>query len=210
MKKITGLILFGGSVVAGRGVKDRKFSFARRLKNKLSIPVLIKGKSFITSEDALNRLENHVLIKNKTYSHVLVLLGNNDSRLIAYHKPKSTVAQFKKNMMQLAYKIQCTKRDVFICNLHPLDSDDIRRIHPKMVSYLKPPITPCGWHKTYSDACGEIASMGKFRLVDIRSDLEKAKDEGKRVIADYNLDPNRLGHQIIADKIYEEIAQYII
>lgn len=205
MRKITGLILFGESVVAGRGVKDRKFSFGRILKSKLPFPVLIKGKSFITSQDALNRLEKEVLLKDKIYSHVLVLIGNNDGRLIGFNKPKFTVPEFKKNMKELIERIQSNGRIVILCNLQPLGDDDIHRIHPHMPKFLAAPFTPYKWHRQYSDACNEIAATCGIQFIDIRIRLMEEKKKGNKVIANYCLDPNELGHRLIAEKIIEEL-----
>lgn len=205
MKKISGLILFGESVVAGRGVKDRKLSFGRILKSKLPIPVLIKGKSYITSEDALNRLDKEVLRKDKIYSHVLILIGNNDPRLIGLNKPKFTVPEFKKNMEELVKRILHNGRNVIICNLQPLSNEDICRIHPAMPKYLTLSITPYEWHKQYSDTCKEIALNCGVNFIDIRSELEKEKRDGVEVIADYCLDPNELGHRVIAEKIINDL-----
>ena len=201
MSKITGLILFGDSVVAGRGVKDRKLSFGRILQAKLPFPVLIKGKSFITTEDAIGRLEKEVLSKDKLYSHVLVFLGNNDGRLVGFNTPKFTVEEFELHMREIIQKIKSTNRQVMLCNLQLIDNDDIYRIHPTMPKYLKPPMTPLEWHKQYSDACIDIASAEAIQFIDIRVKLEEEKIKGKKVIADYCLDPNELGHKLIAGTI---------
>jgi len=205
MKKITGLILFGESVVAGRGVKDRRLSFGRLLKEKLPIPVLIKGKSYITTEDALNRVDKEVIRKDKIYSHVLLLIGNNDPRLVGFNKPKFSISEFKSNMEQLIRKIQNDGRDVIVCNLQPLDDEDIHRIHPAMPKFLEPPTTPYEWHTKYSDACKEIALACEVQFIDIRAKLEEEKKKGKKVIADYCLDPNATGHLIIAETILKNL-----
>jgi len=208
MPKITGLILFGESVVAGRGVKDRSLSFGRLLRVKLPIPVLIKGKSYITSQDALNRLDKAVLRKHKIYSHVLVFIGNNDVRPVGFMKPKFTVEEFMKNVHEIIRRIQDCGKTVIMCNLQPLDDEDIYRIHPSVSKYVKPPITPSFLHKQYSDACSKIAQEAGVFFIDIRSELEKMKEKGIKVIADYCLDPNSLGHQTIAEKIITDLKAY--
>jgi lysophospholipase L1-like esterase len=201
MDKIKGLILFGDSVVAGRGVKDRKLSFGRILQAKLPFPVLIKGKSFITTEDAMGRLEKEVLSKDKRYSHVLVFLGNNDGRLIGFNTPKFSVQEFKLHMSEIIRKIQESSREVLLTNLQLLGNEDIHRIHPTMPKFLKPPATPLEWHKQYSDACKDIALDCKISFIDIRSRMEEEKNKGNLVIAGYCLDPNELGHRLIAETI---------
>lgn len=210
MERMTGLILFGESVVAGRGVKDRRFSFGRILRAKLPIPVLIKGKSYITSKDALTRLNKAVLEKEKNYSHVLVFIGNNDVRPAGVNRPKFPVPEFKKNMEQLIRKIQESGRIVILCNLQPLEDKDIYRIHPIISKFIKPPLTPSQWHKYYSDACKDLALSCGVQFIDIRSELEKEKEKNNKVIADYCLDPNKLGHRVIAEKIIKEIKHLIV
>ena len=169
---------------------------------------MVKGKSYITSKDALNRLEKEVLVKDRIYSHVFIMIGNNEGRLVAFNKPKFTVQEFIANMQELIKRIKENGRTVIICNLQPLDNKDIFRIHPAMPKFLKPPATPYDWHKQYSDACKEIAEINGLHFIDIRSELEKEKKSGREVIADYCLDPNELGHRLMAETICNDLRKF--
>ncbi len=202
-KDIKGIIFIGGSVVAGRGVKNRSLGFASIIKRELKIPVLIKGKSYLTSGDILNIIRRYIIYKPADYSHIILLSGNNDSRLVDINTPAISAEQFKRNLIDIILTLHEHNKEIIICNLQPLSDEQIAKIHLQMAKALTlKNFTPHTWHKQYSDACEEVAKEMNVEFINIRAPLEKSKEE---VIADYCLDPNALGHSIVAKTILNKL-----
>lgn len=202
-RKIKGLILFGDSVFFGIGASNRDLGCGRLLKDMLAVPVLIKSRSQDTSLDALTRISVCRWDKN-IFSHVIIMFGNNDCRLVDINKSKVELEEYKNNLQIIATRLQENGFVSLIANLQPIDDDGFRKcLSISQYSILSATQsltneTPYSWQKRYSDACIEAANNVGISLIDIRTPLEKADQE---IMAGDGLHPNDLGHRLIAETI---------
>ena len=117
--KITGIILFGDSVLCGTGASCRQYGCGKLLKYSLSnMPVLIKGRNRDTTRDGLERLQTNVL-DQESYSHVIVLFGNNDCRLVEQNKPSISLEEYKSNLHKMIQHIKKIKK-LYFCLIFSL------------------------------------------------------------------------------------------
>lgn len=201
---INGIILFGDSVFFGTGASHRNLGCGKLLKKRLNEPVLIKGRNRDTTQDGLLRLEWGVT-NEETFSHVIVMFGNNDCRLIGINKAQISLESYKNNLKKIIQKIREAKKVPSLVNLQPINSDiflkslDYKQRNMLIETQRITKYTPYSWQKNYSDICNDVARSEHIELVDIRSQLEKNLNE---VLADDGLHPNDVGHQIIAETIY--------
>jgi lysophospholipase L1-like esterase len=202
--KVKGIILFGDSVFFGYGASDKSKGCGRVLRKiYISAPILIKAKNNDSTVDALNRLKNDVLLR-KEYSHVFILFGNNDSRLVDLNKPVCDLRLYEKNLRQMVMNIKKNGKIPIMCNLQPLDDELSYKTLPGMGKYLNSDSTPDEWHKQYSDRVVEVGRSLNISVVDIEKAL---RSFGSKVIFDDGLHPNDFGHSIIAELLKKELIR---
>lgn len=201
--KINGLILFGDSVLFGTGASSRDNGCGRILRSLTKIPILIKGRNNDSSKDGLARLESDVL-KRGQYSHVILLFGNNDCRLVGINKPLVDLENYRTNLSDMIKQVKNAGKSAIISNLQPIESEGFYKTYPQMKQFISMTESPYQWHKRYSDVCEEISRSERIPLLNIRSKLEPRTNE---VLASDGLHPNDLGHKIIAQTIFELLNQ---
>ena len=192
---ITGLILFGDSILAGTGASQRELACSKLIKSMISVPVSLRGRNWNTSQDGLDRLKDDVL-SQKQYSHSLILFGNNDSRLIAPAQHQIPRDQFHANMQTIAQKIRDNGQCPMLCNLQLLDESLFSTTFPEACKYCESMgVSISELHQLYSDEIKKVADESETALVDIRSSLKSSKEN---TVALDGMHPNDLGHRIIA------------
>lgn len=202
-KKLKGLVLFGDSVFFGIGASNRDLGCGRLLKSMLGIPVLIKSRNRDTSVDALTRIKACRWDKN-IFSHVIIMFGNNDCRLIDINRTQVEIKEYRNNLQAIVAWFQDNGFSPLLTNLQPINNDGFQRhLSSKQYSIFSvtqslTKETPYSWQKKYSDACEETAKVTGVLLVDIRTPLEKL---GKEIMARDGLHPNDLGHRVVAETI---------
>ena len=197
---LRGVILFGDSVLFGTGASHRKFGCGRILRTLLDIPVIIKGKNNETSRDGLKRIARDALQEDKA-SHVIILFGNNDCRLMDFDKAIVGTEEYRKNLIEMIRLVKSRNKTPIISNLQPIDSSLFRKTLPD-VAKLMIKITPYASHKKYSDICNQIADSEDISLADIRSGLE---GNSKETLAADGIHPNDTGHKIIAEEFLRKL-----
>jgi lysophospholipase L1-like esterase len=203
---ISGLICLGDSVLAGTGASDRQYGSAKQIKKMLSCPVSIKSKNRDTSDMLLSHLQRDVLNQDRIYSHVVVLIGNNDCWLKDNLEANTPLDQFKKNLHLIISTIKQNRRTPFLCNLQPIDRINFFHTFPDYkMKCVKKAIDPFSWQEQYNSAIEETAKSMNIFLVDIRNQL--SKDGIKETISLDGIHPNDFGHQIIASSIVNIFSQ---
>lgn len=203
-KKLTGVILFGDSVLFGTGATARNKGCGRILKNFFKdIPVIIKGRNRDTTQDGLQRLKVDVL-NEAICSHVIVLFGNNDCRLIDVDTSKISLEEYQNNLIKIIEQIINRNKIPILSNLQPINSELFYKTLPDMVKFVKRIDSPYSWHEKYSLVCNKVAAERNIKLADIRSELKKSES---RVISNDGLHPNDLGHEVIAQKFADILMQ---
>lgn len=201
---ISGVILFGDSVFFGYGASARELGCGRLLKKKYSAaPILIKAKNNDSTRDALGRIERDVLSK-EGYSHVFLLFGNNDSRLIGVNTPMTTLHEYENNLSEIAYLVKKSGKTPVICNLQPIDDELFYQTLPDIRKFVKFSFTPHEWHKQYSDIAIRVADKLNIFSVDIEKSLMAL---GKEAIYSDGLHPSDKGHSEIASCLYKKLIR---
>ena len=202
---MTGLILYGDSVFFGYGASNKNSGCGRQLKTRLSIPVIIKAKNSITTQDALAGLQNNVLSSDYAkYSDVIVLFGNNDCRLIMEDTPKIPLDKYKNNLIEIISLIASSGKKCYISNLQPLNDLQVMRVVEEIRNNMKQLKSPYLWQKQYSDTCKEVATICNIPLIDIRTPLENASAD---IFFEDGMHPNDHGHSIISNAIYAALIK---
>lgn len=196
---ITGLIFFGDSVLAGTGASEREKGCAKIVKDSLSIPASLKGRNWNTSQDGLDRLEQDV-IKQKSFSHVIILFGNNDCWLMEPGQPKINIERFRENMRSIVNRVNSNKQIPILCTLQPIDFKRFSSIKSQeLLAFGKNiELNPEELQKQYSRSIFDLANDLKVCCVDLRAKLEASTED---VIALDGIHPNDKGHTIIASSI---------
>ncbi len=196
---IKGIILFGDSVFFGIGASHRNKGCARILKKEfINAPVLIKARSFDSSKEGVEKLES--VLAREGFSHVVLLFGNNDCRLVGVNTPRVPLKEFRANLKEMVKTIKAKRLNVLLANLQPIDSEGFYKSLPGQKEFIKMDESPYSWHKRYSDVCNDIANEEDIQLLDIRVALEKEKNN---ILAADGLHPNDYGHRIIASHIFK-------
>lgn len=204
---IKGIILFGDSIFLGTGTSQRRNGCGQILRVLLGgIPILIKGHNKDSSREGLRRLKFDVLERNE-YSHVILLFGNNDCKLIGTNKALIDFEEYRNNLRSMISQIISVGKKPLISNLQPIDSEGFYKTFTDMKQFIAMEVTPYQWHKRYSDICEEIARAEKIPLINIRAILEKRSDE---LLSSDGLHPNDVGHKLIAQIILEALKNLMI
>lgn len=202
--KTTGVLLFGDSVLFGTGASTRNVGCGRILGMLLAeTPVTIKGKNRDTTKDGLQRLKSDVL-QDTISSHVIILFGNNDCRLIDIDRPIVSLEEYRDNLKEIIRQIKAVGKIPILSNLQPINSGLFYKTLPDMRKFMVKISSPSEWHRRYSLICEEVVKKESIKLADIRSTLNRY---GNSVIADDGLHPNDLGHKIIAQKFFETLKE---
>ncbi len=201
---IRGLICFGDSILAGTGASSREKACSKLLKSWLKVPVLLKGINRQTSEDGLVRLSQDVL-EQKECSHVVILFGNNDCRLVSLDQSAVPQGRFMENLKNMALQIKGSGKVPLFCNLQPIDAVKLFRAVPDFRKFQVPGAPdPEKLQEIYSDLVETFSHDHGECLVDIRTSLKLKKNE---ILAEDGLHPNDSGHEMIARKILEELKK---
>ena len=201
---ISGLILFGDSILAGTGASQRELACSKLIKSIINVPVSLRGRNWNTSQDGLDRLEADVL-SQKQFSHILILFGNNDSRLIAPSKHMVSLDQFHSNILAMVQQIKGNGQSSILCNLQLLDEKLFKTTFPEANKYRESMgISISAAHQLYSDEIKKIAEESGSAFVDVRSLLEQSKEN---TVALDGMHPNDLGHKIIAAGVVASLCQ---
>lgn len=198
---LKGVICFGDSVIFGTGATNRNLGCGRVLRSLLKRPVLIRGKNNDTSRDALKRLKNDVLIKQE-YSHVIVLFGNNDCKLVSVDTPCVSLIEYKDNLLKIINSIRQSGKTTLLSNLPPITNTGFSKSLPQIKKLMINIKSPSEWHKKYSDILSEVADSCYVKLIDIHSKLQSFK---KRVMSEDGLHPNDFGHKVIAHEFKKQL-----
>lgn len=196
----TGIIFFGDSVLAGTGASDRSLSCAKLIKDRVNLPVLLKGRNWHTSLDGLCRLEQDVL-KQSAFSHVVILFGNNDSWLVSPSESRVPLAQFSNNLVTIADRIAQNRQMPYLCTLQLISPQKILSKYAALFNFS---IKENSFkdilelHDQYNDEIYKIAKRHRIECIDLRAALQT---EQANTIADDGLHPNDNGHKIIAATI---------
>jgi acyl-CoA thioesterase I len=198
--KISGVIFFGDSVLAGTGASARELGCAKLVKDYVSIPVSLKARNWNTSKDALARLEQDVL-KQTSFSHVVILFGNNDCWLEGPDKPKIPLVDFIENMQIIIEKILSNGQTPILSTLQLIDIERFVLQFPELLGYEKKSrLDIAQFQEIYNQEILKISEAKRILLVDIRTPL-KIASQNKDLIALDGIHPNDYGHQIIAEEI---------
>lgn len=201
---ITGLILFGDSILAGTGASQRELACSKLIKSLISVPVSLRGRNWNTSQDGLDRLEDDVL-SQKQFSHILILFGNNDSRLIAPSQHQISQDQFHANMQTMVQKTRGNGQCPMLCNLQLLDENLFSATFPEAGKYRESMgVGISELHQLYSDEIKKVADESGAAFIDIRSPLKRSKEN---TVASDGMHPNDLGHKIIAATVVAFLSQ---
>ncbi|GEM_PF-983035 len=196
--KITGVICFGDSIIAGTGASERELGCAKLIKTALSVPVSLRGRNWNTSQDGLERIKEDVL-RQESYSHVIVLFGNNDCWLVGPNQPKISLEKFRENIIGITERIKSNNQIPVLCNLQPIDSQRFSNQFPELFEYQKSlRFDPTQLQKQYSEEIQHLADDMKITWINIRKELESCLEEA---IASDGLHPNNKGHNLIANSI---------
>ncbi len=201
---MTGLILYGDSVFFGYGASNKNMGCGRQLKTLLSVPVIIKARNNITTQDALTGLQNNALSGYNKYSDVIILFGNNDCRLIGIDTPKISLKEYKNNLIEIINLITSCGKKCYISNLQPINDAQVIRVDEEIRKNMKKIKSPYLWHRQYSDTCEEAARTCNIPLIDIRTPLENAS---KGIFFIDGMHPNDAGHEIIAQVLYRVLLK---
>lgn len=194
-RKMSGLVCFGDSVLAGNGATSRERGCAKLIKSSIGIPTALKGRNWNTTVDALERINADVLRDN--YSHVLILFGNNDSWLTGANKTKVDFDLFVRNMNLIIDAILENDQVPLCFNFQPVDFEVFIQEFPEIAEYRAGMMdTLEGVRDKYMQAIHNICERRELPLVDIASPL---KASHVNVIADDGIHPNDEGHKIIAE-----------
>jgi acyl-CoA thioesterase I len=197
---LEGVILFGDSVLFGTGASQRRFGCGRILRLLINSPVIIKSKNSRTSRDGLIKIKEGILDKESA-SHVVILFGNNDCKLIDFDKPIVDINEYKENLLGIIKELRLRHKVPIIANLQPINPALFLKNLPEIAKFMVK-ITPYEGQKKYSDTCEEIALSENVLLADIRYSLENSID---KVIAPDGIHPNDLGHRLIAEELLHKL-----
>jgi lysophospholipase L1-like esterase len=198
---IRGLICFGDSILAGTGASSREKGCSKLLKAWLKVPVLLKGINRQTSEDGLARMGQDVL-EQKECSHVVILFGNNDCRLVSLNQSAVPQDRFMENLKTMAAQIKGSGKVPLFCNLQPIDAEKLFRAVPDFQKFQVPGVPdPEKLQATYNDLVETFARDQGECLLDIRTPLKLVRNE---ILAADGLHPN---DEMIARKIFEELKR---
>lgn len=201
---MTGLILFGDSILAGTGASQREGACSKLIKSLISVPVSLRGRNWNTSQDGLDRLEDDVL-SQKQLSHTLILFGNNDSRLIAPSQHQIPLDQFHANMRTMVQRIKDNGQCPILCNLQLLNESLFITTFPEADKYCeRAGVSISERHQLYSDEIQKVAEATGAAFVDIRNPLKRSKEN---TVASDGMHPNDLGHKIIAATVVAFLSQ---
>ncbi|PIV39341.1 MAG: hypothetical protein COS29_03110 [Candidatus Omnitrophica bacterium CG02_land_8_20_14_3_00__42_8] len=199
-KKLTGVILFGDSVLFGTGATVRNNGCSRILRGFLKDrPVIIKCKNRDTTKDGLKRL-NFDVLDDDICSHVIILFGNNDCKLIDIDTPAVSLERYKENLTKIIKEIKNVDKIPILSNLQPIDYSLVCKTLPDVIERIANIDKSDDFHKKYSIVCNEVAMSENIKLADIFSELKKY---GKVVIANDGIHPSDLGHKVIAQKFLD-------
>lgn len=193
-KQIRGVICFGDSVIFGTGASSRNAGCCRILRSLINVPTLIKGRNNDTSKDGLLRLKKDVL-DIKDYSHVIILFGNNDCRLIGIDKPLVEIEDYKRTLTKIIEDIKQNNKVPIVSTLQPISDEGFLNTLRKMRNFVKDISSPYEWHKSYSDAIKEVGNLTNTAIIDIHSALVNIKE---KILSKDGLHPNDFGHKMIA------------
>lgn len=201
---ISGVICFGDSILAGTGASSRDKGCAKLLKARLKMPVSLKGINRNTSQDGLVRLQQDVL-DQKDLSHVIILFGNNDCRLVDVNRSAVSKDHFIENLKKIANHIKKNHQTPLFCNLQPINSQMLFQAIPDFQKFQSENrINPEELQEVYSESIEDFTKKNGEILIDIRSSLQCEK---KEVLAKDGLHPNDYGHEIIAQIIFDELKK---
>jgi len=201
--KTKGIILFGDSVFFGYGASDKNKGCGRILRNLCrNVQILIKARNNDSTRSGLDRIKGDVLTR-ENYSHVFILFGNNDCRLVDKLTPICTIEEFRNNLMKITLLIKNVGKNPILCNLQPINDYLCYQRLSYMREYLNPNITPDAWHKKYSDEIVLLADKIEVPIVDIEKKLRSTSD----AIYKDGLHPNDKGHMVIARLLFDEIKK---
>jgi len=192
---IRGLILFGDSILAGTGASTRESGCSKLIKAKLKIQVSLKGINRNTSQDGLNRIETDVLAQ-PSLSHVVILFGNNDCRLIDAKSSVISQEVFVRNLEEISGRIKKNGQIPLFCNLQPIDASKLFKFLPE---FQRCGVDPEVLQSQYSNLIEDFCKKNQESVIDIRNVLSKD------LLAMDGLHPNDEGHGIIANRILQTL-----
>ncbi len=222
-------VLYGDSISKGVIYDEQKKkyivldeNFPALLQNKLKGIIYNVAKFGNTLIRAIGKLPNEVLKKNPDV--VIIEFGGNDCDFdweqIAenpdgIHNPKTDFNVFQRLLRNLIDTLNRNGIIPVLLTLPPIDADKYFKwisknsaaVGEKILKWLGSVTKIYWWQERYNSAIVSIANETKTRLIDIRSSFLKHPDYREFLCLD-GIHPNRQGHRIIADRIYEYIKTH--
>jgi len=202
---MNGILIFGDSITAGRGVEKGK-SWVGRLcrvfdeKNKYNFIVYNLGVPGESTVELLERFKVECQSRTRRQciddSFIVVLnIGLNDSKCLnSFDNPKTPTDVFRKNINKLiSIAKQYTKKTIFV-GLIPIDEE---KTVPASNVYLNNKRV-----EIYNRIIEECCNQRNILFLNLFKDW--LKQNYKIFLSDDGLHPNELGHQ----KIFEKVIKY--
>jgi len=229
LKDTYNIVLYGDSISKGVVYDEQRKKyivldecFPALLQNKLKGAIYNVAKFGNTIIKAIGKFPNEVLKKNPDV--VIIEFGGNDCDFdweqiaenpLGTHNPKTDFNAFQKLLKNLIETLDKNGITPVLLTLPPIDADRYFKwisrnsavMGEKILKWLGSVSKIYWWQERYNSAILSIANETKTRLIDIRSTFLKHPDFREFLCID-GIHPNRQGHRIIADKIYEYIKTY--
>jgi acyl-CoA thioesterase I len=189
------------------------------IQNKLRGVVYNAAKFGNTIIKGMNKLQGEIT-KNEP-DIIFIEYGGNDcdynwdeiaKNPTTEHNPKTDFYDFKRVLSETVGTLKKKGIVPILMTLPPLEADRYFKWVSKsssnaannILSWLGSTVKIYSWQERYSSAIVSIAAQTKTRIIDIRSAFLQSPDFSKLICID-GIHPNREGHRLIAEKIYEYI-----
>jgi lysophospholipase L1-like esterase len=192
-------------------------NYANLLKNKLNGVIYNAGRFGNTITRAIGKLQNDVIKNNPDI--VIIEFGGNDCDFrwneiaenpFADHEPNTDFAIFQNSLKNLISHLRSIGAVPVLMSLPPLDPDKYFKwishnsstAAEKILTWLGSVNKIYWWQERYNSAIISIAQETRTKWIDVRSAFLNTPDFRQFLCVD-GIHPNRDGHKLIADKIWE-------
>lgn len=226
IKDTYNFLIYGDSI--SKGVvydeeKERyitiKDNYASLLQDKLKGVLYNAGRFGNTITRGISRLETDVLKTNPDI--VVVEFGGNDcdfnweevaNNPCGQHMPKTDFNLFQSSLTDLISKLKKYNITPVLMSLPPIDAERYFKwiskyndsIEKNILKWLGSVNKIYWWQEKYNSAVICAAQATNTKWIDVRSAFLQTPDYTKLICKD-GIHPNRSGHRVIADKMFEFI-----
>jgi len=220
------IVVYGDSIARGVIYDEQKQkhsllleNFTNILRDRLKGIVYNAAKFGSTIAGGMLRLQDDVLKRKPDI--VLIEFGGNDCD---YHwdeiadnpsgefHPNTECSAFYELLKHLVEKLRTLNIVPVLVSLPPLDPDKYFRwishnsdqAGKNILQFIGNVSHIYSWHERYNAAILRVAEETKTRLIDIRSAFLQ-KDDYRKLVCIDGIHPNKEGHKVIADKIFNYI-----